>query len=101
MSGQTIVIEVPGTLAGVRVDRGVAMVADVSRQVAAELVSGGRVLVDDAVVLGPLCVASAVGLSARRQLHEGPSAQAMSHNGGCQQLPDRRLVGDAHDRQVS
>jgi 23S rRNA pseudouridine1911/1915/1917 synthase len=51
MSGQTIVIEVPGTLAGVRVDRGVAMVADVSRQVAAELVSGGRVLVDDAVVL--------------------------------------------------
>jgi 23S rRNA pseudouridine1911/1915/1917 synthase len=50
MSDQTIVIEVPSTLAGVRVDRGVAMVADVSRLVAAELVAGGRVLVDDAVV---------------------------------------------------
>jgi 23S rRNA pseudouridine1911/1915/1917 synthase len=39
-------VEVPATLSGVRVDRGVAMVADVSRAVAAELVEGGRVLVD-------------------------------------------------------
>jgi 23S rRNA pseudouridine1911/1915/1917 synthase len=39
-------VEVPATLSGVRVDRGVAMVADVSRAVAAELVESGRVLVD-------------------------------------------------------
>jgi 23S rRNA pseudouridine1911/1915/1917 synthase len=39
-------VEVPATLSGVRVDRGVAMVADVSRAVAAELVETGRVLVD-------------------------------------------------------
>ena len=42
----TISIEVPALLAGVRVDRGVAMVADVSRAVAAELIAAGRVLVD-------------------------------------------------------
>jgi 23S rRNA pseudouridine1911/1915/1917 synthase len=41
-----VTVEVPATLSGVRVDRGVAMVADVSRTVAAELVEAGRVLVD-------------------------------------------------------
>lgn len=45
-----ISLEVPPTLAGVRVDRGVAMVADVSRTVAAGLIAGGRVVVDGAVV---------------------------------------------------
>ncbi|HWF17510.1 MAG TPA: RluA family pseudouridine synthase [Acidimicrobiales bacterium] len=43
-------VEVPVTLSGVRVDRGVAMVAGVSRTVAAELVESGRVLVDGAPV---------------------------------------------------
>lgn len=45
-----LTVEVPATLSGVRVDRGVAMVADVSRAVAAELVEAGRVLVDDVPV---------------------------------------------------
>jgi 23S rRNA pseudouridine1911/1915/1917 synthase len=44
-------VEVPATLSGVRVDRGVAMVADVSRAVAAELVETGRVLVDGVPVV--------------------------------------------------
>ncbi len=44
-------VEVPATLSGVRVDRGVAMVADVSRAVAAELIETGRVFVDGAPVL--------------------------------------------------
>ncbi len=43
-------VEVPATLSGVRVDRGVAMVADVSRAVAAELVETGRVFLDGAPV---------------------------------------------------
>ena len=43
---EVVTVEVPATLSGVRVDRGVAMVADVSRAVAAELVEAGRVLVD-------------------------------------------------------
>ena len=38
--------EVPALLAGVRVDRGVAMLANVSRAAAAELIEAGRVLVD-------------------------------------------------------
>ena len=49
-SGETISTEVPALLAGVRVDRGVAMVADVSRATAAELIAAGRVLVDGAPV---------------------------------------------------
>jgi 23S rRNA pseudouridine1911/1915/1917 synthase len=44
--GETISTEVPALLAGVRVDRGVAMVADISRGVAAQLIADGRVLVD-------------------------------------------------------
>jgi 23S rRNA pseudouridine1911/1915/1917 synthase len=44
--GETISTEVPALLAGVRVDRGVAMVADISRGAAAQLIADGRVLVD-------------------------------------------------------
>jgi 23S rRNA pseudouridine1911/1915/1917 synthase len=55
-----LVLEVPPLLAGVRVDRAVAMLADVSRTVATELIVAGRVLVDD--------VAVTVG---RNQLREG------------------------------
>ncbi|MBV8462005.1 MAG: RluA family pseudouridine synthase, partial [Acidimicrobiales bacterium] len=47
----TISTEVPALLAGVRVDRGVAMAANVSRAAAAELVEAGRVLVDGTAVL--------------------------------------------------
>ena len=42
--------EVPALLAGVRADRGVAMVADVSRAAAAQLIAAGRVLVDGSPV---------------------------------------------------
>lgn len=42
--------EVPSALAGERLDRVVAMVADVSRNLAAELVDAGRVTVDGEVV---------------------------------------------------
>jgi 23S rRNA pseudouridine1911/1915/1917 synthase len=41
-----LVIEVPPLLAGVRIDRAVAMLADVSRTVATGLIAGGQVLVD-------------------------------------------------------
>jgi 23S rRNA pseudouridine1911/1915/1917 synthase len=44
--GDVLTTEVPALLAGVRVDRGVAMVANVSRAVAAHLVAAGRVLID-------------------------------------------------------
>jgi 23S rRNA pseudouridine1911/1915/1917 synthase len=47
---EEVTVEVPALLAGVRVDRVVAMLADVSRSVAAELVASGRVLVDGAPV---------------------------------------------------
>ncbi len=47
---ETISTEVPALLAGVRVDRGVAMVADVSRGAAAHLIAAGRVLVDGSPV---------------------------------------------------
>ena len=50
MTERTISMEVPALLAGVRVDRGVAMVADVSRTVAAELIAAGRVRVDEVAV---------------------------------------------------
>ncbi len=46
VAGETISTEVPALLAGVRVDRGVSMVANVSRGAAAELIRAGRVLVD-------------------------------------------------------
>ncbi len=49
-AGETISTEVPALLGGVRVDRGVAMVADVSRGMAAQLIAEGRVRVDGAPV---------------------------------------------------
>jgi 23S rRNA pseudouridine1911/1915/1917 synthase len=42
-----LVVEVPPLLAGVRIDRAVAMLANVSRAVAAGLITSGRVLVND------------------------------------------------------
>lgn len=48
--GETIVTEVPALLAGVRADRAVAMVADVSRGAATQLIADGRVLLDGAPV---------------------------------------------------
>ncbi len=50
MSERSISVEVPALLGGVRVDRGVAMVADVSRTVATELIASGRVLIDEVAV---------------------------------------------------
>src|ERR1700683_1507738 len=47
---ETISTEVPALLAGVRIDRGVSMVADVSRGAAAALIADGRVLVDGSPV---------------------------------------------------
>jgi 23S rRNA pseudouridine1911/1915/1917 synthase len=49
-AGETVSAEVPALMAGVRVDRGVAMVAGVSRAAAAALIDDGRVLVDGAPV---------------------------------------------------
>ena len=46
----TLVVEVPPLLAGVRVDRAVAMLANVSRAVATVLIASGGVRVDDRVV---------------------------------------------------
>jgi 23S rRNA pseudouridine1911/1915/1917 synthase len=43
---ETISADVPALMAGVRVDRGVAMIAGVSRAAAAKLIDEGRVLVD-------------------------------------------------------
>ncbi len=43
-------VEVPALLDGVRLDRGVAMLADVSRRAAAELITRGEVAVDGVVV---------------------------------------------------
>ncbi len=48
--GETITTEVPALMAGLRVDRGVAMVANVSRNAATELVEAGRVLIDGSPV---------------------------------------------------
>jgi 23S rRNA pseudouridine1911/1915/1917 synthase len=50
MQGDPLVVEVPPLLAGVRVDRAVAMLADVSRTAAAGLIAGGSVSVDEVVV---------------------------------------------------
>ena len=47
---ETISTEVPALLAGVRADRAVAMVADVSRAAATQLIAEGRVLVDGSPV---------------------------------------------------
>jgi 23S rRNA pseudouridine1911/1915/1917 synthase len=47
---EPLVVEVPPLLAGVRVDRAVAMLANVSRAAATGLIAAGGVLVDDLVV---------------------------------------------------
>jgi 23S rRNA pseudouridine1911/1915/1917 synthase len=60
VSEDVISVEVPALLGGVRVDRGVAMMADVSRAVAAQLITEGRVQVDGVVVT-----------SGKALLHEG------------------------------
>ena len=44
--GDVVTTDVPALMAGIRVDRGVSMLANVSRSAAAELVSAGRVLID-------------------------------------------------------
>ena len=75
-----VTIEVPATLSGVRVDRGVAMVADVSRAVAAELVEAGRVLLDGAAVASgrvPLREGSVLTV----RLPEAPSATPAAEPG--------------------
>jgi 23S rRNA pseudouridine1911/1915/1917 synthase len=48
--GELLSVSVPALLSGVRIDRGVAMLADVSRTVASELITGGRVQVDGVAV---------------------------------------------------
>jgi 23S rRNA pseudouridine1911/1915/1917 synthase len=49
--GDVVRADVPALMAGMRLDRAVSMLANVSRSNAAELVSAGRVLVDGAPVL--------------------------------------------------
>ena len=44
--GEEVTMEVPALLGGVRADRGVSMVANVSRAAAAQLIERGRVLID-------------------------------------------------------
>jgi 23S rRNA pseudouridine1911/1915/1917 synthase len=44
--GDVVTAHVPALMAGMRLDRGVSMLANVSRATAAELVGAGRVLVD-------------------------------------------------------
>ncbi len=44
--GEEVTTEVPALLGGVRADRGVSMVANVSRAAAAQLIEQGRVLID-------------------------------------------------------
>ncbi len=71
---EIISTEVPALLAGVRADRGVAMVADVSRGVATRLIAEGRVLVDGSPVS-----------AGREALREGATLAI--------QLPARREAG--------
>jgi 23S rRNA pseudouridine1911/1915/1917 synthase len=60
MSAEPMSVEIPALMSGVRVDRGVSMLANVSRTMASELIAAGRVLLDGAPVT--------VG---RHVLHEG------------------------------
>ncbi len=50
VTGETITAVVPALLDGVRVDRGIAMVAGVSRAAAAEFIESGRVLLEGSPV---------------------------------------------------
>ena len=64
--GTSISTEVPALLAGVRADRGVAMAANVSRAVAAELIAAGRVLIDGTPVsVGRTLLAEGTTLTVR------------------------------------
>ena len=64
--GDIISTEVPALLAGVRADRGVAMAANVSRAAAAELIAGGRVLIDGTPVsVGRTLLAEGTTLTVR------------------------------------
>jgi len=77
--GEVVTTEVPAVLAGVRTDRGVAMVADVSRADAAALIAAGRVLVDgEAVTLGrtPLRQGATLTVRLRPATAGGPEAEA-------------------------
>ena len=63
---ETVSTTVPALLAGVRVDRAVAMVTGVSRAVAAQLVASGRVLVDgEAVLVGRTALVEGAVLTVR------------------------------------
>ncbi len=75
---EVVSTEVPPLLAGVRIDRGVAMVADVSRAAAAELVAAGRVEVDGVVVTAgraPLPVGAVLTVRLGVGGHEGLVAE--------------------------
>jgi 23S rRNA pseudouridine1911/1915/1917 synthase len=76
---QGVTVEVPATLSGVRVDRGVAMVADVSRAVAAELVEAGRVFVDGVPVVSgrvPLREGALLTVELPEEASPTPAAEA-------------------------
>jgi 23S rRNA pseudouridine1911/1915/1917 synthase len=79
--GETVTTEVPALLGGIRADRGVSMVANVSRTVAAELIAAGRVLVDGAAVL-----------AGRTPLREGATLSVL--------LPEARDDGVAPESEV-
>jgi 23S rRNA pseudouridine1911/1915/1917 synthase len=50
VTGEVLSVEIPALLSGVRIDRGVAMLANVSRTVASELIAAGAVQLDGVVV---------------------------------------------------
>jgi 23S rRNA pseudouridine1911/1915/1917 synthase len=81
VGGETMSAEVPALLGGVRVDRGVAMVADVSRATATQLIAQGRVLVDGSPVK-----------AGREVLREGATLTI--------QLPPSREAGVAPEPEV-
>jgi 23S rRNA pseudouridine1911/1915/1917 synthase len=74
VTDETVMTEVPALLDGMRVDRVVAMVAGVSRAVAAELIGDGRVLVDGVPVsAGRTSLDEGATLTIRlRAAHGGP-----------------------------
>jgi 23S rRNA pseudouridine1911/1915/1917 synthase len=81
---ETVTTDIPALLAGIRVDRGVSMVANVSRAAAAELIAAGRVLVDGARI--------SVG---RTPLREGVTLSVLlpeARDGGVAPEPDVRFV---------
>ncbi len=81
---ETVTTDIPALLAGVRADRGVSMVANVSRAAAAELIAAGRVLVDGAQVS-----------AGRTPLREGATLSVLLppdvRNGGVAPEPDVRF----------